>query len=137
MKRAGITNEKGRSSRIKWICPKVHMRQGKHVCECDFPCSSSKYGRTTYTHTAQTFRDYPGVARGSIDWDEQYKKRGVVEQTIQHLKSSMCVANRKTSNLTTTKADVFLAGITSLLTVVLASRIKKPEYIRSLKPLIA
>jgi hypothetical protein len=49
----------------------------------------------------------------------------------------MCISNRKTSNLKTTKADVFLAGIASLFTVIPADRIKKPEYIRSIKPLIA
>ena len=49
----------------------------------------------------------------------------------------MCISNRKTSNLKTTKADVYLAGIASLITIILADRIKKPEYLRSLKPLIA
>lgn len=34
MKYCGITKEKGRSERIKWCCPKVHMKDGKWVCEC-------------------------------------------------------------------------------------------------------
>ena len=137
MKYGGITIEKGRSNRIKWYCPKVHMVKGQWICDCINPCSDAKRGRTTYTNDASIFRNYPGVERGSPEWDCQYKKRAVVEQTIQHLKENMCIANRKTSNLKTTKADVFLAGIASLLTVVLADRIKKPEYIRSMKPLIA
>lgn len=137
MKYGGTTNEKGRSNRIKWRCPKVHMRKGQWLCDCEFPCSDAKLGRTTYTNDASILRNYPGIERGTMEWDIQYKKRTVVEQTIQHLKENMCISNRKTSNLKTTKADVFLAGIASLFTVILADRIKKPEYIRSMKPLIA
>lgn len=47
----------------------------------------------------------------------------------------MCVAQRKTRNLKTVKADVLLAGIAMLFTVILADKIGKLEYIRSLKPL--
>lgn len=31
MKHCGITLEKGRAGRIKWICPKVHMVKGKYM----------------------------------------------------------------------------------------------------------
>lgn len=137
MKYSGATGGKGRSPRIKWICPKVHLVKGKHVNDCESPCSTAVRGRTTYTNNNAIFRNYPGVARGTKLWDIQYKKRGIVEQTIQHLKENMCIANRKTSNLTTTKADVYLASIANLFTVILASRIKQPKYIRSLKPLMA
>jgi hypothetical protein len=34
-------------------------------------------------------------------------------------------------------ADLLLAGITQLITVLLADKIEKYQYIRSLKPLIA
>ena len=49
----------------------------------------------------------------------------------------MCVANRKTQNASTTKSDLLLAGITQLITVILAYKIHKHELIRSLKPLLA
>lgn len=137
MKYGGITNEKGRSNRIKWYCPKVHMVKGNWMCECADPCSDAKRGRTTYTNDSSILRNYPGIERGTAEWNIQYKKRSVVEQAIQHLKENMCIADRKTSNLKTTKADVFLAGIASLFTVILADRLRKPEYIRSMKPLIA
>jgi hypothetical protein len=58
-----------------------------------------------------------------------------VERTINHLKTNMCVANRKTRNHATTKADVFLAGIANQLTAIVAHRMKCPQYIQSLKPL--
>ena len=47
------------------------------------------------------------------------------------------VAGRKTRNHLSTKADVFLAGIASQLTAIVAYRMKRPQYVRSLKPLIA
>ncbi|ADK16900.1 hypothetical protein CLJU_c38750 [Clostridium ljungdahlii DSM 13528] len=37
----------------------------------------------------------------------------------------------------TLHADLLLAGITQLITVFMANKIHKHEYIRSLKPLIA
>ena len=40
-------------------------------------------------------------------------------------------------NEQTLHADLILAGITQLITVILADKIKHHEYIRSLKPLIA
>lgn len=63
--------------------------------------------------------------------------RTIVERAIDHLKINMCVAGRKSRNHTTTKADVFLAGIASQLTVIVAHSMNCPQYIRSLKPLIA
>ena len=80
---------------------------------------------------------FPGIQRDSDEWVSPYKIRTVVERSINHFKSNMCVAGRKTRNHVTTKADVFLAGIASQLTVIVAHRMSYPQYIRSLKPLIA
>ena len=41
---------------------------------------------------------YPGVERGSQEWDDTYKIRVNVEKSINHFKDSFCVANRKTTN---------------------------------------
>jgi hypothetical protein len=54
-----------------------------------------------------------------------------------HFKDSFCVVNRKTTNEKTLHADLLLAGITQLLTVVVADKINQRQHIRSLKPLIA
>jgi len=137
MKYAGHRHEDGRTDRDKWVCPKVHMVNGQWVCDCDNPCSTAKKGRTTYTYDNLSFRMFPGIQRDSEEWNSFYKIRTTVERTIQHLKSNMCVAGRKSRNHTTTKADVFLAGIASLLTVIVADSMSYPQYIRSLKPLIA
>ena len=137
MKYCGITREKGRADRIKWICPRVHMKNGTYVCDCDNPCSSAAKGRTTYTYENLGLRMFPGIQRDSEEWISLYKTRTSVERAIDHLKINMCVAGRKSRSHITTKTDVFLAGIASLLTVIVAHGMNCPQYIRSLKPLIA
>lgn len=137
MKHYGLCHEKGRADRIKWGCPKISCKKGKCICSCENPCSTAAKGRTTYTYENMSFRMFPGVQRDSEEWVELYKIRVVVEKAINHLKINMCIAGRKTRNHLTTKADVFLAGIASQFTVILASRLNYPQYIRSLKPLIA
>lgn len=137
MKYCGIAREKGRSDRIKWGCPKVHMVKGQWVWECNDPCSTAKKGQTSYTYENMELRMFPGIQRDSEEWFRLYKIRTIVERTINHFKINMCVARRHTRNHLSTKADVFLAGIASQLTVIVAHRMHLPEYIRSLKPLIA
>ena len=137
MKYCGVTRENGRADRVKWICPKVHMVKGKYVCDCKEPCSTATKGRTTYTYENLDFRMFPGIQRDSEEWDSLYKIRTIVERAIDHLKINMCVAGRKSRNHITTKADAFLAGIASQLTVIVAHSMNCPQYLRSLKPLIA
>lgn len=137
MKRLGVTSEKGRADRIKWGCPKMKMVQGESICECAKPCSTAKKGRTTYTYENLDFRMFPGIQRDSEEWCSLYKVRTIVERTINHLKTNMCIAGRKTRHHLTTKADAFLAGIASQLTVIVAHHLKSPQLIRSLKPLVA
>lgn len=136
MKYCGVTKEKGRSDRIKWICPKMSYRHGWH-CSCENPCSTAAKGRTTYTYENMDLRMFPGIQRDTDEWRDTYKIRAIVERAINHFKINMCIAGRKTRNHTTTKADVFLAGIASQLTVIVAYAMNCPQYIRSLKPLVA
>ncbi|MBP3806777.1 MAG: ISNCY family transposase, partial [Eubacterium sp.] len=81
-------------------------------------------------------RAYPGTIRGTDEWDNTYKTRTSVERSINHFKDSFCLAGRKTQNEETLHADLILAGITQLITVVLADAIHQHQFIRSLKPLI-
>jgi len=136
MKRCGITKEEGRSTRIKWVCPNVHMVNGKYICDCDNPCSDAVKGRTTYTYN-NDYRKLPGILRDSEEYNELYKIRPIIERCINHFKDSMCIANGKTRNLNTIKSDMLLAGIAQLITVVAAERLHKPEHCRSFKALIA
>ena len=55
------------------------------------------------------------------------------KKSISHFKDSFCVAERKTPNAKILLAD--LAEIAQLVTVIVADKIQKHKYIRSLKPL--
>lgn len=137
MKHLGHCHEKGRADREKWVCPKMRYEKSQWFCDCDNPCSTAKKGRTSYTYDNMDFRMFPGIQRDSDEWIKLYKIRGVVEQTINHFKINMCIADRKSRDHQTTKADVYLAGIASQFTAIIASRLSYPQYLRSLKPLIA
>ena len=85
--------------------------------------------------TQKNVIDYSRIR--SEEWDKTYKARVNVEKSINHFKDSFCVANRKTTNEKTIHADLLLAGISQLLTVVVADRINQRQHIRSLKALVA
>ena len=144
MKREGSKSHlKSKIPTMKFVCPKMKWEYNKadktkrRVCHCDNPCTTSSCGRMIYVYPEKNLRAYPGVERGSEEWEETYKIRVNVEKSINHFKDSFCVANRKTQNEKTLHADLLLAGITQLVTVIVADKIHQHQYIRSLKPLIA
>ena len=143
MKHEESTTRSNGLKRYKFVCPKVKWRKNKatnkleRTCCCDTTCTASKSGRMFYIYPEKNLRAYPGTLRGTQEWDDTYNIRSVVEQNINHVKENLCVAKRRTQNEKTLHADLILAGITQLITVVLADKIKHHEYIRSLKPLIA
>ena len=51
------------------------------------------------------------------------KETVAVEKSIHYFKDSFCVAGRKTQNEKTLHADLLLAGIAQLITVVVADKI--------------
>lgn len=142
MKSEGSSKRKNGLVRFKFSCPKVKFvkqenKKYKRQCYCENPCTSSSCGRMVHIYPEKDFRAYPGTIRGTNEWEETYKIRSVIEQSINHFKESFCIAGRKTQNENTLHADLLLAGITQLITVVLADKIHKHQFIRSLKPLIA
>lgn len=64
MKCYGVTKEKWRADRIKWICPKMKYRKG-WFCNCNKPCSTTSHGRTTYTYEIMDLRMFPGIQRNT------------------------------------------------------------------------
>ena len=126
---------------MKFVCPKMKWVKvnGKYKrrTSCDNPCTASTCGRMFYIYPEKNLRACPGVVRSSDEWDNTYKIRAVVEKSINHFKNSLCVAERRTQNEKTIHADLLLAGITQLLTVIVADKIHKHQFIRSLKPLAA
>ena len=143
MKFEGTSKLRSGVTRYKFVCPKIKWTYDKNTgkrrreCHCPAPCTSSRSGRMVYIYPEKDLRAYPGTLRGTDEWDSTYKIRTVVERDIQHIKENLCLAGRRTQNEKTLHADLFLAGITQLITVVLADKIHHHEYIRSLKPLIA
>lgn len=127
---------------FKFVCPKMKWETGsdgkcRRVCHCENPCTDSSCGRMVYLYPEKDLRRCPGVIRGTEEWESTYKIRTSVERSINHIKDSFCLGDRKTQNAKTLHADLLLAGITQLITVVVADRIHKPEHFRSLKRLVA
>ena len=118
---------------MKFVCPKMKWEYNKQdkskrrVCHCEDPCTTSSCGRMFYIYPEKDFRAYPGTARGTEEWDSTYKIRVNVEKSINHFKDSFCIAGRKTQNEKTLHADLLLAGITQLITVMVADKINKHQ----------
>jgi hypothetical protein len=132
--RSGIVRYKFVCPKMKWITVNGRNKR-KHFC--DNPCTDSFSGRMIYVYPEKDLRTYPGTLRDTDQWVKTYKLRSVVEKSINHFKDSFCLANRKTQNEKTTHADLLLAGLTQLITVILADKLHQYQFIRSLKPLIA
>ena len=118
---------------FKFVCPKmkfVKCDDGKYhrVTSCEKPCTDSRCGRMVYVYPEKDLRAYPGAVRGTQEWDDTYKIRSAVERSINHFKTNLCAAGRKTQNEKTIHADLLLAGITQLITVVLADKIKQHQF---------
>lgn len=144
MKREGSKSHlKSKLPTMKFVCPKMkweynhETKTKRRVCHCENPCTTSPCGRMIYVYPEKNLRAYPGVERGSAEWDATYKIRVNVEKSINHFKDSFCIAGRKTQNEKTLHADLLLAGISQLVTVMVTDKIHQHQYIRSLKPLIA
>jgi hypothetical protein len=130
-------------NRFKFVCPKMKWVYDKNTGKshrqtfCDNPCTNSTSGRMIYLYPEKDLRAHPGTIRGTDEWTSTYKIRSVVEQEINHFKDNLCLAGRRTQNEKTLHSDLILAGITQLISVILADKINRHEYIRSIKPLIA
>jgi len=127
--------------RFKFVCPKIKWKtcndgKSKRQTLCQNPCTSSKSGRMVYVYPEKDLRAFPGTIRGTQQWCDTYKIRCSAERTIQHFKENLSLAGRRTQNEKTIHADLLLAGIAQLLSVVLADKIHKHQFLRSLKPLL-
>jgi hypothetical protein len=142
MKPENTSSLSGGVVRYKFVCSKMKWQKrddGKYrrTTLCDNPCSPSLSGRMVYMYPEKDLRAFPGTVRGTQEWNETYKIRCTAERTICQFKENLGVANRRTQNEKTLHADLLLAGISQLIAVVLAEKINKRQFIRSLKPLIA
>jgi hypothetical protein len=137
LKAKGSCGGKHRSRRLKFVCPKAKKSGSTLRSACENPCTPSKYPHCVYVYPDKDLRLYPGISRDDPDFAEIYKHRAAVERNIAALKTSLCLDGRKTSNVLTTKADLFLAGISQLLCVLLAGRLNDLSLARRTRLLLA
>lgn len=133
----GKSGGKNRSLRYKWVCPKSIAKGGTRICTCETPCTESSYGKCTYTYPDKDFRKCPGIPRNTEHWDNLYKHRVLVERTINIFKDSFGLNSLRTQNPKTIKAELFLAGCTQLVGVILAKAIQKLALYKSLRKIVA
>lgn len=140
MKREGSKSHlKSKLPTMKFVCPKMKWIYNpadiskRRACHRDSPCTTSSCGRMIYIYPEKNLRAYPGVERGSTEWNETYKILVNVEKSINHFKDSFCIAGRRSQNENTLHADLLLAGVTQLVAVMISNKIHKHQY----KPLIA
>lgn len=91
----GKSGGENRSVRYKWVCHKSVASGSGKVCTCETPCTDSPYGRCVYTYPDKNLRLYPGMPRSCEYWDNIYKQRVTIERTINLMKDSFSVGNRK------------------------------------------
>lgn len=137
-----MSGGKNRSLRLKYLCPdtkRFHLPSGCVTwrCACETPCSPAKYGKCVYIYPQKNLRLYPGISRDCDAFALIYNRRTAVERSINTLKDTLGVAGRKTSNVLTTKADLFLAGIVQLLCVLLADKLHDSKLARRPRRLFA
>lgn len=75
-----------------------------------------------YIYLEKNLQAYRGTVHKTEEWDNTCKIRPVVEKDINHIKDNLCLAGRRTQNEKALLADLILAGITQLITVVLTDK---------------
>ena len=77
MKYDGISKEQGRSTRIKWLCPKSSKskksRKTHYTLSCDNPCTTSKCDRVFQVPVNSNIRLNSVIPRNSKKWQDLYK----------------------------------------------------------------
>ena len=132
----GKSGGKNRSLRFKWVCHKSVPKGNTRICICENPCTDSAYGKCAYTYPDKNFRDCPGIPRNTEHWNNLYKHRVLVERTINIFKDAFAMDDLRTSDVSTIKADLFFAGCTQLIGVILAKSLCKPELYKSVRKLV-
>ena len=141
MKFDGVTREKGRSMRVKWLCPKskkVRINgKTKYILSCENPCTSLPCGRIYHPTINKDFRLNCPLPRNTEKWNNLYKIRTITERTNNIIKHPLGLSTLKINKTDSLKAELLLAGITQLITVIISYKINNKNKILSIKSLIA
>ncbi|WP_243447688.1 transposase [Clostridium tetani] len=137
----GFTREKGRSMRVKWLCPKskkVRINgKTKYILSCEYPCTSSPCGRIYHPTINKDFRLNCPIPRNTEKWNNLYKIRTTTERTNNIIKHPLGLSTLKINKTNSLKAELLLAGITQLITVIISYKINNKDKILSIKSLVA
>lgn len=137
----GITREKGRADRIKYICPKAKKTKidGKttYILSCDKPCTTSKCGRIKNITIHNNYRFNTSMPRDSLKWQKLYRLRTICERSISQIKNFIQIKSSKVRNTASLKSDVLLACISQLIAFILMFETKNYDNPLAVKSLIA
>ena len=137
----GITREKGRADRIKFICPKVKKtkvnKKTAYLLDCENPCTPSKCGRIKNLTVHHNYRFNSSMPRTDLKWRKLYRIRTVCERSISQLKSFIQINSSKVRNSVSLKSDILFAGISQLVSFILIYKTKNFKNPLAIKSLIA
>ncbi len=137
----GITPEKGRADRIKYICPKTKKTKinGKtsYVLSFQNPCTQSKCGRIKQLTIHHNYRFNSSIPRDSLKWQKLYRLRTICERSISQIKIFIQIKTSKVRNTISLKTDVLLACISQLVAFILMVKTENHKNPLSIKSLVA
>jgi len=141
MKFDGITREKGRATRIKWLCPKSKkvILNGKtqYILSCDEPCTASPCGKVYQVAVDNDYRMNAVVPRNSDLWIKLYKIRTIIERTNFMIKYPMSLNYTKLHNTTSLKSELYISGITQQIVLLISKSLNDTKKPLSVKKLVA
>lgn len=137
----GITHEKGRADRIKYLCPKskkVNINgKTQYVLSCENPCTPSKCGRIKNITIHHNYRFNSSVPRDSLKWKKLYRLRTICERAIAQIKNFMQIRVSKVRNTISLKSDILLACSSQLIAFILMVKTENYDNPLAIKFLIA
>ena len=137
----GITREKGRADRIKYLCPKSKKTKinGKtqYILSCENPCTPSKCGRIKNLTINHNYRFNTSIPRDSLKWQKLYRLRTICERSISQIKDFIQIKTSKVRNTISLKSDVLLACISQLIAFILIYKTGNSEKPLAIKTLIS
>ena len=137
----GITREKGRADRIKYICPKAKKINVKgkisYILNCENPCTNSKCGRIKQITIHHNYRFNSSIPRDSLKWQKLYKLRTICERSICQIKNFIQLKSSRVRNTVSLKSDILLACISQLIAFIDIFKSKNYDNPLAIKSLIA
>jgi len=137
----GITREKGRADRIKYLCPKSKkvLINGKtqYILSCENPCTPSKCGRIKQLTIHHNYRFNTSMPRDSVKWQKLYRIRTICERSISQIKNFVQIKSSKVRNTVSLKSDILLACISQLIAFILIFKTGNSDKPLAIKTLIA